>query len=108
MYDPKNGGWNNDADGWNDGLKGLHWAFIGDPYDFTILNRRRYEDGRNIMKVAIAEMLYCADIPHLVSIDEAIEISKDFSDERSGVFINGILNGIKNEIEQNASGGRME
>ena len=35
-------GWNNDADGWNDGLKGLHWAFIGDPYDFTILNRRRY------------------------------------------------------------------
>ena len=45
MYDPKNGGWNNDADGWNDGLKGLHWAFIGDPYDFTILNRRRYEDG---------------------------------------------------------------
>lgn len=37
-------GWNNDADGWNDGLKGLHWAFVGDPYDFTILNRRRYED----------------------------------------------------------------
>ena len=63
---------------------------------------------RNIMKVAVAEMLYCADIPHLVSIDEAIEISKDFSDERSGVFINGILNGIKNEIEQNASGGRTE
>lgn len=38
-------GWNNDADGWNDGLKGLHWAFIGDPYDFTIINRRRFEDG---------------------------------------------------------------
>ena len=37
-------GWNNDANGWTDGLKGLHWAFIGDPYDFTILNRRRYED----------------------------------------------------------------
>lgn len=38
-------GWNNEANGWNDGLKGLHWAFIGDPYDFTILNRRRSEDG---------------------------------------------------------------
>lgn len=37
-------GWNNSADGWTDGLKGLHWAFVGDPYDFTILNRRRYED----------------------------------------------------------------
>lgn len=45
MYEPKNEGWNSNADGWNDGLKGLHWAFIGDPYDFTILNRRRYEDG---------------------------------------------------------------
>lgn len=37
----------NTADGWNDGLKGLHWALVGDPYDFTILNRRRYEDGKN-------------------------------------------------------------
>ncbi len=35
------------ADGWNDGLKGLHWAFVGDPYDFAILNRRRYEDGNH-------------------------------------------------------------
>ena len=32
------------GDGWKDGLKGLHWAFIGDPYDFTIVNRRQYED----------------------------------------------------------------
>ena len=44
MYEPKNTGWSSTADGWNDGLKGLHWAFIGDPYDFTILNRRRSED----------------------------------------------------------------
>ena len=36
---------NNSANGWEDGLKGLHWAFVGDPYDFTIVNRRRYEDG---------------------------------------------------------------
>jgi len=63
---------------------------------------------RNIMKVAVAEMLYCTEIPHLVSIDEAIEISKDFSDEKSGVFINGILNGIKNEIEKKPADGRTE
>ena len=37
----------NTADGWNDGLKGLHWALVGDPYDFTILNRRRLEDGED-------------------------------------------------------------
>jgi len=63
---------------------------------------------RNIMKVAVAEMLFCPEIPHLVSIDEAIEISKDFSDEKSGVFINGILNGIKNEIEKKTAGGKTE
>ena len=63
---------------------------------------------RNIMKVAVAEMLFCSDIPHLVSIDEAIEISKDFSDEKSGVFINGILNGIKNEIEKKPADGKTE
>ena len=40
-------GWNTSSSGWNDGLKGLHWAFIGDPYDFTVVNRRRYEDGSN-------------------------------------------------------------
>ena len=32
------------VEGWSTGLKGLHWAFIGDPYDFVALNRRRYED----------------------------------------------------------------
>ena len=63
---------------------------------------------RNIMKVAVAEMLYCPDIPHVVSIDEAIEIAKDFSDEKSGLFINGILNGIKNEIEKKPAGGKTE
>ncbi|MBR3506603.1 MAG: transcription antitermination factor NusB [Lentisphaeria bacterium] len=63
---------------------------------------------RNIMKVAVAEMLFCPEIPHIVSIDEAIEISKDFSDEKSGVFINGILNGIKNEIEKKPAGGKTE
>ena len=38
-------GWYGTANGWTDGLKGLHWAFIGDPYDFTVVNRRRFEDG---------------------------------------------------------------
>ncbi len=53
---------------------------------------------RNIMRVAIFEIKYCPDIPPVVSIDEAIEISKDFSGEKSGNFINGLLNGIKNSV----------
>lgn len=30
--------------GWDMSVKGLHWAFIGDPYNFTVINRRRWED----------------------------------------------------------------
>lgn len=55
---------------------------------------------RNIMKVAIAEMRSMDDIPLIVSIDEAIEISKYYSEVSAGVFINGILNGVKNELRK--------
>lgn len=66
---------------------------------------------RNIIRVAVYELKYCPDIPALVSIDEAIEISKDFANDKSGLFINGILNGIKDSLppgtKQNSrSGGR--
>lgn len=53
---------------------------------------------RNIMRIAIYELNFCPDIPALVSIDEAIEIAKDFSSEKSGVFINGILNAVKDSL----------
>lgn len=59
---------------------------------------------RNIMRVAIFEMLCCPDIPPVVSINEALEIAKSFSAEKSSTFINGILNGIKDEIAASSSG----
>ena len=57
---------------------------------------------RNIMRVAIYELKYCPDIPALVSIDEAIEIAKQFGSEKSGLFINGILNGVKDSLPPDA------
>lgn len=53
---------------------------------------------KNIMRVAIYELENCPDIPAVVSIDEAIEISKEFGSERSAVFINGILNSVKAQL----------
>ena len=53
---------------------------------------------RNIIRVAIFELYYCPDIPAVVSIDEAIEIAKDFSSGKSGLFINGLLNTIKDQL----------
>jgi len=49
---------------------------------------------KNILRLGIAEILFFDDIPPKVSIDEAIELAKTFSTEKSGIFINGILDPI--------------
>ena len=53
---------------------------------------------RTIMRVAVAEMLYFEDVPPVVSIDEAVEIARDFSGCEDGNFINGVLNAAKNNL----------
>ena len=53
---------------------------------------------RSILRLAAYEMLYCADIPASVSLNEAIELAKKFEDEKARPFINGVLNGIKTEL----------
>ncbi|MDD3155775.1 MAG: transcription antitermination factor NusB [Victivallaceae bacterium] len=55
---------------------------------------------KNIMRVAVYEMLYVDDVPPVVSIDEAVEIAMDYSGEQSGSFINGILNSIKDSLKR--------
>jgi N utilization substance protein B len=55
---------------------------------------------RNIMRVAIFEMLFCHDIPPKVSINEAIDVGKKFGTEESGAFINGIIDSIRIAIEK--------
>jgi len=53
---------------------------------------------RNVMRLAIYEMLHRHDIPPVVSINEAVDIAKKFSTEESGKFVNGILDKIKGEL----------
>ena len=53
---------------------------------------------RNILRLAIYEMLHREDIPPVVSINEAVDIAKKFSTEDSGKFINGILDSVKGEL----------
>lgn len=48
----------------------------------------------SILRMAIFEMLYMDDIPEKVAINEAIELAKVFSDEKSVSFINGMLDKI--------------
>ena len=54
---------------------------------------------RSILRLAVYEMLYEKDIPYNVSINEAVELSKKFDDDKAHPFINGVLNSIKNELE---------
>ncbi|GAB6170322.1 transcription antitermination factor NusB [Clostridium carnis] len=44
-----------------------------------------------ILRIAIGEMLFLDDVPEKVAINEAIEITKKYSDEKSVSFINGVL-----------------
>ncbi len=46
---------------------------------------------RLILRIALCELLYFDEIPPKVTINEAIEIAKEFSTEQSGRFVNGIL-----------------
>ncbi len=63
------------------------------------LNRISTVD-RNILRLAIHEMLHCPEIPAAVSINEAIEIAKRFGTEESGRFVNGILDQFRREQEE--------
>ena len=78
------------------------------------INRMSCVD-RNVMRIAVYEMLYCPDIPPKVSINEAVDVGKKFGSEESGAFINGIIDSIRiawekgdistiNKIEQNQTG----
>ena len=53
---------------------------------------------RNILRLAIYEMLHRDDIPPVVSINEAVDIAKKFSTQDSGKFVNGILDKVKGEL----------
>lgn len=55
---------------------------------------------RNVMRIAVFEMLFCKDIPPKVSINEAIDVGKKFGTEESGAFINGIMDRIRMAIEK--------
>ena len=57
------------------------------------LSRMSYID-RNILRIAVYELLFLEDIPDKVTINESIDIGKKYGTEDSGSFINGILDRV--------------
>ena len=57
-----------------------------------------------ILRIAVYEMLYVEDIPAVISINEAIELSKKYDDPKAKGFINGVLNKVKDTVESQNEG----
>lgn len=55
-----------------------------------------------ILRVAIFEMMFRKDIPPVVTINEAIDLSKQFSNADAKRFINGILDRLKDQLGRDA------
>ena len=53
-----------------------------------------------ILRLGAYEILYREDIPAKVSINECIELSKKYDDEKTYIFVNGVLNAIAKEQAQ--------
>ena len=52
-----------------------------------------------LIQIGIIEFMYFPEIPPKATINELIEIAKDFSTEESGKFINGILHAVKEDLQ---------
>ncbi len=52
-----------------------------------------------LLRIAIFEMLVCRDVPHKVAINEALELNKQFGEEKSRAFLNGILDAVSKAID---------
>ena len=60
---------------------------------------------RNVLRLAVRELMTRTDTPAAVVIDEALEIARRFSSEDSVEFINGVLDAIRKALESRAPAG---
>jgi N utilization substance protein B len=66
---------------------------LGGQADNWRLDRMAAVD-RNILRLALYELLFDRETPPAVVIDEAVEVAKRFGSERSSKFVNGVLDGF--------------
>ena len=58
---------------------------------------------KNLLRMGVFELLWMADVPTAVVINEAVELAKLLSTDESGRFVNGILGRIAQERESDSS-----
>lgn len=63
---------------------------------------------RNLMRLSLYELLYCPEIPPVVSINEAVELAKEYGDSESSKFVNAILDKIRKTDLANGTDGENQ
>ena len=53
---------------------------------------------RNVLRLAVYEILFRPETPHSVAVDEAVELAKKYSTAESGKFVNGILRSLLRDL----------
>lgn len=76
---------------------GAELTKIIDGHSVAFPEKRIFPSDRSILLIAIAEILYCDDIPEKVSMNEAGNIASKYSSAKSATFITGILSAIAGE-----------
>jgi transcription antitermination factor NusB len=61
---------------------------------------------KSILRLAVYQLKFCPDIPPKVAINEAIELAKKFSTDKSPAFVNGVLDAVLKKITYKKSPGR--
>ena len=64
---------------------------------------RLAEIDKNIIRLAVYELIDCNEVPTAVAINEAVELAKQYSGEKSAAFINGILGEIEEVVKKEAT-----
>lgn len=59
---------------------------------------------RNILRIAVYELMHSEDVPYKVAIDEAVELAKLYGTEESGAFINGIIDKVRKSLGKKSPG----
>jgi len=54
---------------------------------------------KSILRLAVYQLKFCPDIPPRVVINEAIELAKKFSADKSSAFVNGVLDAVLKKIK---------
>jgi N utilization substance protein B len=59
---------------------------------------------RNVLRIAVCELLYERSLVPAIVIDEAIEIAKRYSGRESATFVNGVLDAVRKKLEPGPAG----